>query len=160
MVTVAVALAAAVIALLGNVVLDPLNVGIFAVYCRGTLAVGVMFQRAQLLRFVLPVPRTVVERVQQVNAHARERVIAQIQEINARGGVLLAAGDDLEILNRAVALRACATSRTANLEGQLLSTSESEIPSGPREHAGPQSTRCTRNCASNFSRSRASLGRS
>jgi amino acid transporter len=129
-VTVAVALAAAVIALLGNVVLDPLNVGIFAVYfAAALLAVGVMFQRVQLLRFVLSVSRTVVERVQQVNAHVRERVIAQIQEINARAVVYFSRGDDLEILNRA-ALYVLRNEQTANLKVVHVYESESEIPSG------------------------------
>ena len=129
-VTVAVALAAALIALLGNVVLDPLNVGIFAVYfAAALLAVGVMFQRVQLLRLVLSVSRAVVERVQRANEHVRERVIALIQQINARAVVYFSRGDDLEILNRA-ALYVLGNEQTANLKVVHVYENESEIPSG------------------------------
>ena len=128
--TVSVALLAALIALLGNVVLDPLNVGIFSVYFAfALLAVGVMFLRVQLLRLVLSVSRAVVERVQRVNERVRESVVAQIQEINARAVVYFSRGDDLEVLNRA-ALYVLRNEQTANLKVVHVYENEDDIPSG------------------------------
>jgi hypothetical protein len=126
--TVSLALAAALVALLANVVLDPLNVGIFTVYLAvALLAVGVMFQRVQLLKLALSVSRSVVERVQSANEHIRERVVAEIQEINARAVVYFTRGDDMEILNRA-ALYVLRNEQTAHLRVVHVYENESEIP--------------------------------
>ena len=95
MVTVTVAPAAAVIALLGNVVLDPLNVGIFAVYfAAALLAVGVMFHACSCSAGALGLANC--RGAVQQNAHVRERDRAD-QEINARAVVYFSRGDDLEI---------------------------------------------------------------
>lgn len=127
--TVSLALAAALVALLANVVLDPLNVGIFTVYLAVALvAVGVMFLRVQLLKLALSVSRAVVERVQRANERIRESVVEQIQEINARAVVYFSRGDDIEILNRA-ALYVLRNELTAHLKVVHVYEHESEIPS-------------------------------
>ena len=126
--TVSLALLAALVALLANVVLEPLNVGIFTVYLAVALVVvGVMFLRVQLLKLALSISRAVVERVQRVNEHVRERVVAEIQEINARAVVYFSRGDDIEILNRA-ALYVLRNEQTANLKVVRVYEDESEIP--------------------------------
>ncbi len=99
---VVVALVAVLIGLAGNVLLDPLNVEVFAIYyVVGVTAVAIMFLRIEILRLVLFVTRAVVDRVTAFNEWVRRTVYQSIDKINAREVVYFTKGDDLWILNRA-----------------------------------------------------------
>ncbi|MEO8200007.1 MAG: APC family permease [Gemmatimonadota bacterium] len=99
---VVVALVAVLVGLAGNVLLDPVNVEVFALYFAiAVAAVGIMLLRVQLLRLVLFMSRGVVERVVGFNDWLRAGLRRKIEEINSVAVVYFTKGDDLAILNRA-----------------------------------------------------------
>jgi len=99
---VVVALAAVVLGIVGNVMLDPTYVRVFSIYLLGAATVvGVMFLRIELLKLVLFVSRAIVERVTDVNQWIRTTVVRKIEEINSRTVVYFTKGDDPAELNRA-----------------------------------------------------------
>jgi amino acid transporter len=100
--TVIVALVAVLLGILGNILLDPLNVEVFAsYYFVGVAAVGVMFLRVEILRAVLSLSRAAVDRVTTANEWVRKTVYGKIEEINSREVVYFTKGDDISVLNRA-----------------------------------------------------------
>ncbi len=101
--TVSVALFAVLLGLVGNIVMDPVNVEIFAGYFLAVVAVvAVMFLRLHILRVVLSVMRSIADKVQSMNDRVRERVLAHIDIINSTDMVYFTKGDEPAILNRAV----------------------------------------------------------
>jgi amino acid transporter len=100
--TVTIALLAVLVGLLGNVLLDPLNVEMFVAYFLGAVAiVGVMFLRIELLKLGLFISRTVVDRFNRINEWVRNTVYRRIDEIKNVSVVYFTKGDELPVLNRA-----------------------------------------------------------
>jgi hypothetical protein len=100
--TVIVALLAVLTGILGNILLDPLNVEVFAsYYFVGVTAIAVMFLRIEILRAVLSLSRAVVDRVTTANEWVRRTVYRKIDEISSREVVYFTKGDDISVLNRA-----------------------------------------------------------
>lgn len=97
-----VGLGAVLVALVGNLILNPDEVRIFAIYFSITLAVvAVMFLRVQLLRVVLAASKVMVEKIQRMNRLMNARLIRQINRINRFQVVYFSRGDNLAALNRA-----------------------------------------------------------
>ncbi len=128
--SVTLALVAVIVALAGNVLLDPTYVRVFAVYFAGALTiVGLMFLRVQLLRLVLFVSRAVVENVIAINERIRSTVRSKIEEINSRRIVYFANGADPAELNRA-ALYVIENELTNFMQVVYAYENEEEIPTG------------------------------
>jgi amino acid transporter len=126
--SVTVALIAVIIGLLGNVLLDPLNVEVFVVYFMIAIAaVGLMFLRVPIMRVLLFVSRSVVDRVMGVNEWVRTRVVHLINEINAKGVVYFTKGDDVAVLNSA-ALYVLRNEQTTRMQVVHVYRDEGEIP--------------------------------
>jgi amino acid transporter len=126
--TVAVALCAVLLGMLGNVLLDPVSVRVFAGYFAVTFAVvAVMFLRLQILKLALLVSRAIVERVLALNQWVRQSVLRQIDRINALAVVYFTSGDDLATLNRA-ALYVLENEQTNRLKVVHVYEREEEIP--------------------------------
>ncbi len=100
--TVVIAFCAVLTGLIGNVLLDPAYVRVFAIYFAGAGAiVALMFLRVQLLRVFLFVARSIAERVSEINARVSDAVRRMIERINSQTVVYFAKGDDPAELNRA-----------------------------------------------------------
>ncbi len=131
---VSIAFVAVVTGLVGNVLLDPEYVRVFAIYFVAAVAVvGVMFLRMQLMRAVLFVSRSVVERLQMMNEWVRRVVLAKMDEISRRSVVYFAKGDDPAELNRA-ALYVLNNEQTNHLRVIFAYCDESEIPGALADH--------------------------
>ncbi len=99
---VTVALSAVLAGLVGNVLLNPLNVEVFVAYFAvAVAAVGIMFLRIELLKLGLSVSRAVVEHVMDFNQWVKRTVVRKIDQINSMAVVYFTKGDDLEVLTRA-----------------------------------------------------------
>jgi amino acid transporter len=93
---------AVVLGLLGNILIDPLNVEVFAVYFLiAVTAVGLMFLRIEILKLLLAASRAVVERVTRMNEWIRSTVFRKIDEINSLTVVYFTTGDGIATLNKA-----------------------------------------------------------
>jgi len=124
------ALVAVLVALVGNVLLDPANVEIFVVYLIVAISVVAgMFLRVQILRVLLFVSRGLMDRLIAVNERIRGSVRARIEEINSRAVVYFTRGDDVAVLNRA-ALYVLQNEQTSNLKVVCVYDREDEIPPG------------------------------
>ncbi|HKJ02532.1 MAG TPA: APC family permease, partial [Longimicrobiales bacterium] len=100
--TAVVALLAVLVGLLGNILLNPLNVEVFATYYLvGVSAVAVMFLRIEILRVGLFLSRAVVDRVMAANEWIRRTIYTKIDEISGREVVYFTKGDDISVLNSA-----------------------------------------------------------
>jgi amino acid transporter len=100
--TVVVALVAVMIGLLGNVLLDPLNVEVFfTYYIIGLAVVAMMFLRIEILRVGLAVSRSAVDRLMGANEWIRRTIYRKIEEISGDEVVYFTKGDDISVLNRA-----------------------------------------------------------
>ena len=99
---VVVALVAVCAGLAGNVLLDPSNVQVFLVYLVATvLVVAVMFLRIQILKLVLFISRSVMEKAALANERISGRVRGKIDEINSQAVIFFTRGDNAANLNRA-----------------------------------------------------------
>jgi len=126
--TTIVALLAVLVGLLGNIVLDPVNVEVFATYYLVGLAlVALMFLRVEILRVGLFVSRSVVDRVTAANEWVRKTVYRKIEEIAGREVVYFTRGDDAAILNRA-ALYVLRNEQTNRLKVVNVYEKEKDIP--------------------------------
>jgi hypothetical protein len=97
------ALLAVLIGLIGNVVMDPLNVEIFAAYFLAVAAVvAVMFLRIPILRTVLTVMREIADLVRRFNERVHTRIRSEIDTINGTAMLYFTKGDKPAVLNRAV----------------------------------------------------------
>jgi amino acid transporter len=100
--TVVVALVAVMIGILGNVLLNPLNVEVFfTYYLIGITVVAVMFLRIEILRMGLFLSRSFLNRVMAANEWVRRTVYRKIEEISGNEVVYFTKGDDISVLNRA-----------------------------------------------------------
>jgi hypothetical protein len=127
--TVIVALMAVLVGLMGNILLDPLNVEVFATYyIIGLAAVAVMFLRIEILKVVLFLSRAVVDRVTATNEWIRRTIYKKIEEISSREVVYFTKGDDISVLNRA-ALYVLKNEQTNRLKVVNVYQQEEEIRS-------------------------------
>jgi len=112
---VVVALMAVLVGLVGNLLLDPENLRVFAIYFGAASAiVGVMFLRIQLMKLALFVSRAVVDRAMSFNSWIRQTVAKKIEQINSLKVVYFTKGSDPAELNRA-ALYVLENEQTNNL---------------------------------------------
>jgi amino acid transporter len=127
-ITVTFALFAVLVGLLGNVLLEPLNVEVFVTYYAFTVAaIAVMFLRVELLKLGLFVSRAVVDRVMSVNEWVRSTVHRKIEDISGRAVVYFTRGDDIAVLNRA-ALYVLKNEQTKRLKVVNVYGDEADIP--------------------------------
>lgn len=126
-------LIAVLVGLVGNVLLSPTNVGVFAVYflVAGTV-VGLMFLRVEMLRLLLAASRVFVERVQGVNTRLSDWVGRRITAVNALAVVYFTKGDGIEILNRA-ALYVLRNEQTNHMIVVHVFEDDDSIPAGLAE---------------------------
>ncbi len=123
-----VALLAVLIGLVGNMLLEPANLGVFAVYFGVALAiVGVMFLRLELLRLLLSASRAVVNFVLGVNERTHAAIVRKMQEISSIGVVYFTKGDAPDVLNRA-ALYVLRNEQTNRMKVVHVYREEEEIP--------------------------------
>jgi amino acid transporter len=128
--TVIVALAAVLLGLLGNVLLDPTYVRVFSLYLAGAVAlVGTMFLRVQILKAVLVISRAVVEKVKTLNDALRGAVLGKIEDINSRRVVYFTKNADPAELNRA-ALYVLENEPTNHMQVVHVYEDEKQIPAG------------------------------
>jgi amino acid transporter len=131
---VAVALSAVLAGLLGNVLLDPAHVIIFAeYYAVALIVVAVMFGRIQLIRGVLFVVGALAERVLRANEAVRRWALENMDRISRRPIVYFSSGDDLATLNKA-ALYVLRNEQTKYLKVIHVYANESAIPPQLADH--------------------------
>jgi amino acid transporter len=124
------ALAAVMVGILGNVLLNPANVRVFLVYLAVALtAVGAMLYRVDLLKLVLFVLKAIVERVTRLTGSLGSQVLEWIQEINSKAVVYFTRGDDPAVLNRA-ALYVLQNEETNRMQVVHVYENEKDIPKG------------------------------
>jgi len=122
------ALVAVLGGLLGNVLIDPAYVQVFAIYFAGSLAiVATMLWRVPLLRSLLFMSRAVADRLLDLNRSMADAVGRKIQEVNARPVVYFTRGDKPEHLNRA-ALYVLKNEQTSRLIVVHVYEHEEQIP--------------------------------
>ncbi len=138
------ALIAVLIGLLGNILLDPLNVEVFATYyIIGLAAVMAMFLRVEILRVGLFFSRALVDRVTAANEWIRRTIYGKIEQISSREVVYFTKGDDISVLNRA-ALYVLKNEQTNRMKVVNVYENEGEIPAdlatqlGTVDHLYPQ----------------------
>ncbi|MDD2320135.1 MAG: APC family permease [Geobacteraceae bacterium] len=132
--TVTIALVAVIIGFAGNVLLDPVNVQIFAGYF--LLAVGVitvMFLRVEILKLVLFISRAILEKVEAFNERIHVRIMSKISDINSRSVVYFTKGDNEATLNQA-ALYVLENEETNNLKVVHVFEDEQKIPPNLAHH--------------------------
>jgi amino acid transporter len=121
------ALVGVVVAIVGNLLLNPAYLKVFAVYFAVTLgAVGVMFLRVQILKVVLATSRELVEKFGDVDRQLRTWIIGHVNRINNFQVVFFSRGDDLAALNRA-AIYVMSNEQTNNLRVVHCYEREEEI---------------------------------
>jgi amino acid transporter len=126
--TVTFALIAVLLGLLGNILLDPINVEIFEIYFLAAASVvAIMFLRRQILKVMLYVSRAVVEKLGSTASKIHETVVREIQRINESAVVYFTRGDNIVTLNRAV-LYVLSNEQTSNLKVIHVYENEKEIP--------------------------------
>jgi amino acid transporter len=131
---VVVALLAVCAALVGNVMLNPTYVRVFAAYFAIALAVvGVMLMRVQILKGVLALSESVLAILAAFSRRIHDRLILGIQEINSLVVVYFTKGDSLQELNR-VALYVSQNEHTRRLRIVHCYEREEEIPPELAEH--------------------------
>ena len=122
------ALFAVLTGLVGNIIIDPRNVGIFASYFLAVAAlVAVMFLRIQILRAVLFISRLVVQAVGAINERIGSWVLRKMGQINETAMVYFTKGDERSVLNRA-ALYVLENEQTTQLKVVHVYQDEAAIP--------------------------------
>lgn len=131
--SVVVALGAVLLALLGNIVLEPLNLQIFLLYFGITLgAVTLMFLRVSMLRLILSSTEQAVASLFRINARLRNVLSQKLRRISNRGVVYFTKGDAIDVLNRA-ALYVLRNELTSRLTVVHVYRDEDAIPEGLAE---------------------------
>lgn len=130
--TVTLALAAVVVGLIGNILLDPITLEIFQAYFAMTAAlVGVMFLRLQILKGLLFCSRSFLERLSAVSQWIHQIVLREMAHTSDQAMVYFAKGDDIVTLNR-VALYVLENEHTAHLK--VVHIYDKELPEGLGEN--------------------------
>lgn len=128
------AFAAVVVALMGNLMLDPSSVQVFAAYFAvAVLVVAAMFARLVLLRLVLYSVGRVVTAVVDVNQVIQKVVLQKANEIGGEAVIYFTKGDAPAQLN-AAALYVQANEQTHRLIVVHVYDHEEHIPSGLAGH--------------------------
>ena len=122
------ALIAVMIGILGNVLLDPLNVEVFVVYFMIAItAVGLMFLRVPIMRAALAMSHAVVDRLLGFNKWIHSTVTEKITAINSMAVVYFTKGDDIVVLNSA-ALYVLKNEQTTRMQVVHVYEDEDRIP--------------------------------
>lgn len=125
---VVVALLAVLAGLLGNILLNPEYVRVFAVYFAIAMAVvGTMFLRVQILKIALAVSRAALERLRHLNRWLSGSIVNRINGINSQEVIFFSKGDSLPTLNRA-ALYVLGNEQTQRLKVIHCYEKEENIP--------------------------------
>lgn len=128
------ALAGVLVGLVGNVLLDPHYVEVFAVYFAVAGAiVATMFLRVELLRLLTFVVASVAGQVDRVSEAVGAWARTVIEGINSQSVVYFTKGDDLAELNRA-ALYVLQNEQTSRLTVVHAYENEDDIPKLLAEH--------------------------
>ncbi len=126
--TVTIGLLAVLLGLVGNIILDPINVEIFETYFLATAAlVALMFLRREILKVALYVSRAFVEKLGSASTKIHKAIMGEIHRISESGVVYFTRGDNMVTLNTAV-LYVLANEQTSNLKVIHVYENESEIP--------------------------------
>ncbi len=129
-----VALAAVLVGLVGNVLLDPFNVEVFAGYFIAVAAsVGIMFLRIPILRGLLMAFSSVVDTVQALSDRVNNSIFSLMHRINEKPMVYFTKSDDPAELNRA-ALYVLQNEQTNLLKVVHVYEDENKIPPRLGEH--------------------------
>ena len=126
--TVTAALLAVLLGLVGNILLDPINLEIFQGYFAATFAlVAVMFLRLEILKIGLYVSRAVVEKLRTTRGRVHAAILREIERVNETAMVYFTKGDDLVTLNQ-VALYVLDNEQTSRLKVVHVYEDADEIP--------------------------------
>ncbi len=126
--TVTFGLVAVLLGLLGNIILDPINVEIFQTYFLVTAAfVALMFLRREILKVALYVSRAFVEKLGSASTKIHKTIMGEINRISESGVVYFTRGDNMVTLNRAV-LYVLANEQTSTLKVVHIYENEPDIP--------------------------------
>jgi len=126
--TVVVAFIAVLLGLLGNALLDPINIQIFEAYFFVTAGVvALMFLRREILKVVLYVSRAIVQKLGNASSWFNQLIAGEIRRINESAVIYFTRGDNIVTLNRAV-LYVLANEQTSHLKVMHVYERESEIP--------------------------------
>ena len=129
-----VATAAVGTALIGNMMLSPHDVGVFALYYGIVVAlIAAVFLRIQFMKIVLFVSRSLLERLRTANVRIGAYVMRKIDEISRRPVIYFAGDDDVVNLNRA-ALYVISNEQTRLLKVVHVYEKEDQIPPRLAEH--------------------------
>jgi len=122
------ALLAALVGLVGNIVLDPITLEIFEGYFAATAAiVAVMFLRLEILKIGLYVSRALVERLGAASGWAHAAILREMERVNEKAMVYFTKGDNLVTLNQA-ALYVLDNEQTSRLKVVHVYADGDEIP--------------------------------
>jgi amino acid transporter len=126
--TVTLGLLAVLIGLVGNIVLDPINVEIFEVYFLATAAlVAIMFLRRELLKLALYVSRALFEKIGAASNWLHTQIVNRINDIGNTAVVYFTRGDDVVTLNKVV-LYVLANEQTSRLKVIHVCADDESIP--------------------------------
>ena len=126
--TVLIAFGAVCVGLVGNILLDPTSVRVFGLYfgC-AMVVVALMFARVHLMRLVLFIFRSVLEKGRVIHDLVYSWIRDKISLINSRGVVYFTRGDDMAQLNRA-ALYVLRNEQTNHLKVVHVHKDPKDIP--------------------------------
>ncbi len=125
-----VAMLAVAAGLVGNVLKNPKDSGIFLVYFAVAIGiVGVMFQRIRILHGLLYLGRAVHEKVEALNTKIAGYTTRKIREINSQSIIFFTRGDGPANLRRAIEY-VLANEQTQNLKVVHVYDEKSPIPEG------------------------------
>lgn len=127
-ITVTIALISVLIGFIGNVLMNPYNVEIFAGYFLFAIGIiSIMFLRIEILKLALFISRTILEKIKNFNDSVHEKIVNKINDINDRAVVYFTKGDDESILNQA-ALYVLENEETNNMKVIHVFSDEKDIP--------------------------------
>ncbi len=126
--TVWLALAGVLTALVGNLLLAPQDVAVFAIYYGIALAVvGAMLMRLSILRLSLSVLQSIMDSAPLLNRRLRAAVARKMEAVGTIGVVYFTRGDALDVLNRA-ALYVLENEQTTRMKVVHVYGEEGDIP--------------------------------
>ena len=132
--TVTTALAAVLLGLIGNILLDPITLEIFQGYFAATAAlVAIMFLRLEIMKVALWVSRRFVEQLNTASGWVHNAILGQMERVNQDAMVYFTKGDNLVTLNQA-ALYVLDNEQTSRLKVVHVYEDEADIPSDLAEH--------------------------
>jgi amino acid transporter len=132
--TLILAIAAVGTALIGNMLLNPADVYVFAVYYGVVVVlIAAVFLRIQAMKVVLYVSRSLLDKLRTTNERIGSYVLHKIDEISRRPVIYFVSDDDVVDLNRA-ALYVIGNEQTRLLKVVHVYEKEDHIPPRLREH--------------------------